>query len=68
MQNDWNGTAKLTLICIARSIDAWETIGTELADRDARAIAGQLRGLEQEVKRAFPNTARFIRPGFDDEC
>lgn len=67
IQNDWNGSAKLTLICIARSIDAWETLGEELGDPEARAVAAQLRGLEQEVKRAFPDAARFIRPGFDEE-
>ena len=67
IQNDWNGSAKLTLICIARSIEAWQTLGEELGDPEAKAVAMQLRGLEQEVKRAFPDAARFIRPGFDEE-
>ncbi|HEY0873051.1 MAG TPA: hypothetical protein VGD94_06225 [Vicinamibacterales bacterium] len=67
VQNDWNGTAKLTLICIARSIAAWDTLSEELGDPEARAVADQLRGLKREVERAFPDAARFIRPGFDEE-
>jgi hypothetical protein len=67
VQNDWNGTAKLTLICIGRSIDAWDTLGEELTDADACAVADQLRGLQRELERLFPNASRFVRPGFDEE-
>ena len=66
VQNDWNGTAKLALLCIRRSIEAWDTLAEVLGDPDARAVAEQLRLLRAEVERAFPDASRFIRPGFDE--
>lgn len=65
IQNDWNGTAKLTLLCIRRSIHAWDVLAEELRDPDAKAAADQLRGLQREVEMAFPSAERFVRPGFD---
>ena len=65
VQNDWNGTAKLTLICIARSIDAWTVLAGELRDSEAGAIANHLRTLQREIQRMFPEARRFVRPGFD---
>lgn len=65
VQNDWNGTAKLTLICITRSIEAWQILSEELRDQEAGAIANQLRAMKREVERMFPEAQRFVRPGFD---
>lgn len=66
VQNDWNGTAKLALLCIRRSIEAWDTLAEALDDPDARGVADQLRALQAEVERTFPDASRFIRPGFDE--
>lgn len=66
VQNDWNGSAKVALISIARSLTAWETIATSLRDADAHVVADQLRRLRDEVERMFPDAWRFKRPGFDD--
>jgi hypothetical protein len=66
VQNDWNGTAKLALVCIRRSIEAWDTLAEALGDSEARGVADQLRALQAEVERTFPDASRFIRPGFDD--
>jgi len=66
VQNDWNGTAKLALLCLRRSIEAWDTLAEALGDPDARAVADQLRALRAEMERTFPNAFRFIRPGFDE--
>jgi hypothetical protein len=65
VQNDWNGSAKVALISIARSIRAWETIATATDDDDAAKVAEELRLLETEVQRTFPDAWKFIRPGFD---
>jgi hypothetical protein len=66
LQNDWNGTAKLTLICIRRSSEAWDVLAEELGDAEAAAVSRELRELQREVERSFPNAKRFVRPGFDD--
>lgn len=65
VQNDWNGSAKVALISIRRSITAWSTIAAAARDPDAAAVAEELRRLEADVERAFPDAEKFIRPGFD---
>jgi len=65
VQNDWNGSAKVALISIRRSIAAWATIGGATGDPDAAAVAEELRRLETEAERTFPDAWKFIRPGFD---
>ena len=65
VQNDWNGTAKVVLISIARSIQAWDVLAEATADPDASQVAESLRTLQQEVGLGFPNAWHFVRPGFD---
>ena len=65
VQNDWNGSAKVALISIRRSILAWTRIAAVRGDSEAALIADVLRHLETTVERTFPNAWRFIRPGFD---
>ena len=65
VQNDWNGSAKVALISIRRSMTAWATISAATGDPDAAAIAEELRRLEADAERAFPDAWKFIRPGFD---
>jgi hypothetical protein len=65
IQTDWNGSAKVALISITRSITAWEAIATATADPDARHVAAELRALQQELEKVFPNAWKFQRPGFD---
>ena len=66
IQNDWNGSAKVALISLERSIAAWNKIASTTADADAAGIAERLQALRVEVERAFPNARRFVRPGFDE--
>jgi hypothetical protein len=66
VQNDWNGTAKLALLCIRRSKAAWVVLAEELADSQAADVARHLSGLEREVERTFPGAEQFVRPGFDE--
>jgi hypothetical protein len=65
IQNDWNGTAKIALISIVRSIHAWDVIACATGDSDARHIKELLTQLQQHVEQEFPDARKFIRPGFD---
>ena len=65
IQNDWNGTAKVALISIVRSIKAWDTLADATRDPDARQIADALHRLQREVEHGFPDAWNFVRPGFD---
>lgn len=66
IQNDWNGSAKVALICIERSEAAWRVIAATAAQETPMAVADQFRDLRQEVEREFPDAWRFVRPGFDE--
>lgn len=66
VQNDWNGSAKLALICLERSEAAWQLIAQATGDDTPGAVAAQLADLRREVERSFPNARAFIRPGFDE--
>lgn len=66
IQNDWNGSAKVALICIERSEAAWRVIAASTAQETPMAVADQFRDLRHEVEREFPDAWRFIRPGFDE--
>jgi hypothetical protein len=66
IQNDWNGSAKVALLSMDRSIAAWTTIAVTTADPDASAIAQRLQALLRDVERGFPHARKFVRPGFDE--
>lgn len=64
---DSDGSAKIALIAIDRSIAAWAVIRHYVADGakgvvDAIAFLDSLR---QAVEKTFPNARSFVRPGFD---
>jgi hypothetical protein len=65
IQTDWNGSAKVALISIVRSIEAWQAIADATSDPDAAHVATELRALQREAEAAFPNAWKFHRPGFD---
>jgi hypothetical protein len=66
IQNDWNGSAKVALICLERSETAWRIIAHATGQETPAAIADQLRDLRREVEQTFPHARAFIRPGFDE--
>jgi hypothetical protein len=66
IQNDWNGSAKVALISIERSENAWRTISQASADETPSSIADQLSQLRTMVEAEFPNAWKFVRPGFDE--
>jgi hypothetical protein len=64
---DSDGSAKVSLIGIDRSIAAWQEIrqGIPLGADGALDILIFLRRLRRAVEKEFPHARTFIRPGFD---
>jgi hypothetical protein len=65
---DSDGSAKVALLGIDRSISAWRVVQLcvpERADLVVPLIL-QLERLRQRTERKFPNARSFIRPGFDE--
>ena len=66
-QKDSDGSAKIALVAIDRSIAAWGEIRNHFLARqdDILGFITCLDGLQRKVKEEFPNATSFIRPGFD---
>jgi len=64
---DSDGSAKVALIGIERSIGAWGELRPFFVTHDAeiRDILIHLEGLRRQVEQTFPAARDFIRPGFD---
>ncbi len=65
---DSDGSAKVALIGIDRSIAAWSIIGGVfpfVGRNDVHSILTHLERLRRSVERDFPDARGFIRPGFD---
>jgi hypothetical protein len=65
---DSEGSAKVALIAIDRSISAWSLM-SELRSENADSIRKLLLDLEKlrlHAEREFPGARDFIRPGFDE--
>ncbi len=62
-----DGSAKIALVAIDRSIAAWGEIRNHFLARqdDVMGIIACLDGLRRKVKAEFPHAGSFIRPGFD---
>jgi hypothetical protein len=65
--SDSDGSAKIALIAIDRSIGAWAVIPhyNNLYAESVLEIISFLDRLRQAVEETFPNARSFIRPGFD---
>jgi hypothetical protein len=67
-RQDSNGSAKVALIAIDRSISAWKLIA-ELRSENKDSILPVLLDLEKlrlQAEKEFPDARGFIRPGFDE--
>ena len=65
---DSDGSAKVALIGIDRSIAAWRLMQLSLPER-AESIVPlilQLERLRRRLEKAFPEARDFVRPGFDE--
>ena len=68
VQSDSDGSAKVALIGIERSIGAWARL-RELLPQKADSILPIMLHLEQLLRateQAFPKAQSFVRPGFDE--
>jgi len=62
---DSDGSAKVALIGIDRSLASWKIINNRLPGNDVRRIMNHLHRLRSKVEKDFPDARSFIRPGFD---
>ena len=65
---DSDGSAKVALIGIVRSIAAWRMMQLSLPERAASIVPLilQLERLRNRLEKAFPEARDFVRPGFDE--
>jgi hypothetical protein len=65
---DSDGSAKVALIGIDRSIAAWRLIQLCLPERACSIVSLmlQLEHLRQCLEKVFPDAREFVRPGFDE--
>jgi hypothetical protein len=65
---DSDGSAKIALIAIDRSITCWSLLFKQLQEEEDAILEmlGVLDQLRKEVEITFPNARTFIRPGFDE--
>lgn len=70
IDNDSNGSAKVVLISIDRSIGAWGRMCKHFPDRkdDILDILVHLDRLRRKTETIFPDARGFVRPGFDCIC
>ncbi|MCT4643501.1 MAG: hypothetical protein N4A74_00835 [Carboxylicivirga sp.] len=65
---DAHGSAKIALIGIDESINAWETIMTFIPQKEDSTlnILRHLSKLRSELENIVPEARNFVRPGFDE--
>lgn len=66
--NDSDGSAKVALLGIDRSIAAWRLMQLSVPEREESIVPLilQLERLRHRTERQFPSARDFIRPGFDE--
>jgi hypothetical protein len=62
---DSEGSAKIALIGIDRSIAAWSLLRDRLEDDSLLDTLAQLARVRRVTEEAFPSARAFVRPGFD---
>lgn len=67
IQNDSNGSAKVALIGMDRSIAAWARLNEHFPEQSDEIldILLHLDRLRKKTEKSFPNARSFQRPGFD---
>ncbi|MBE9045961.1 hypothetical protein IQ255_16380 [Pleurocapsales cyanobacterium LEGE 10410] len=68
ISQDSDGSAKIALIEIDRSINAWSELLKyfQAEPRDILKIINYLKQIREIAEKEFPNARLFIRPGFDE--
>jgi hypothetical protein len=67
-QKDSDGSIKVALIGMDRSIGAWGRLKEEFPEQvgDILPLLVHLERLRRKTEHTFPNARNFIRPGFDE--
>ena len=67
IQNDMNGSTKIAVIAIERSLGAWEIIRKHFEGEGDTIIdiMVTLARMKKRILSEFPYTMQFVRPGFD---
>lgn len=65
---DSNGSAKIALVAIDRSIWAWQAMQISVSEQSEtiKPLLLQLERLRRSLEARFPRARDFIRPGFDE--
>ncbi len=68
LQSDSDGSAKVALIGMERSISAWGRLRELLPEKSDRILPMMLHleQLRRATEQAFPKAQSFVRPGFDE--
>jgi hypothetical protein len=68
-QSDANGSAKACILCIERSLGAWEILRKTWPDKTDEILDMllALSRFRKEMERLFPDWQQFVRPGFDTD-
>lgn len=67
IQTDYNGSAKIALLAVHRTREAWTQLYTLIPDEDTvLPILASLSKIDAAAREKFPNAVKFLRPGFDD--
>ena len=66
--SDSNGSAKIALIAIDRSLSAWRVMQSSFAEKASTIMPMfvELERLRRGMEQLFPKARDFIRPGFDE--
>ncbi len=65
-QSDTNGSIKVALIAIERSLLSWTYLLSAENSSKIRPLIDLLENTKQLTEKKFPNARDFIRPGFDE--
>lgn len=68
-QRDFDGSAKIAIIAIQRSIQAWSSLFEIIPDREDEflKVLSLLEKLRTLAEEEFPKAGVFVRPGFDED-
>jgi len=67
---DADGSAKIALIGIDRSLAAWAALRKHFPEQEDAFLDFQLRlaRIRRQAEKLFPNARAFVRPGFDENA
>jgi|JI7StandDraft_1071085.scaffolds.fasta_scaffold03288_7 hypothetical protein len=68
-QSDGNGSAKIAMIGLQKSADAWKFVEGFFPEKqlEVQQILRVLAETKQQLEKNYPDWDKFHRPGFDDE-